>query len=270
LVVRIAKYMLHYGEEPALGDKSGAVFFSGCTLKCVYCQNYDLSHKGMGENISIERLADIFRELEAGGADNIDLVTGGHFAERIMKALDIYRPSIPIVWNNSGYESVDMLKKLEPYVDIYLPDIKYADPALAENFSGHGDYPEVAFAAVAEMLRQKGSPEFDENGRMKKGVLIRHLVLPLHIKNTKAVLETIADRFGVDTYVSVLLQYTPVVNVPDYPELNRHLTERECDKALKILSDLGMTNGYIQELSSADKSWVPDFYSASSITMPES
>ena len=248
-IVRVARAALHYGEEPVFGEKSGAVFFSGCSLRCVFCQNDAVSRHGFGKNISTERLAQIFRELEEQGAENIDLVTGGHFAERIAEAMEIYRPKVPVIWNSGGYDRPETLKLMEPYITYYLPDIKYADNALAAKFSCVRDYADTAFAAVGEMIRQKG----------KENVIVRHLVLPLHVKNTEAVLRRIAEEFGNDTWISLLLQYTPVVHSDEYPELNRVLTKRECARAAALLDQYGFTNGYIQERESAEKKYIPEF-----------
>ena len=258
--VRIGKYQLHYGEEPCISGTcgSGTVFFSGCNLGCIFCQNAPISRHGLGKQYTIEELAGIFRELEEMGAHNINLVTGYVWADRIIEAFKIYRPSIPVVWNSSGYESLETLKKLEEYVDIYLPDYKYIDSDLARKFSKKADYPEVARTAICEMLRQKGNPEFDDNGMIKKGVIIRHLVLPLHIKNTRAILESFKEFFG-DAWLSLMLQYTPVVHSDTFPELNRTLTERECEKAIRILEESGIDNGYVQDVSAATADLIPDF-----------
>ena len=258
--VRIGKYQLHYGEEPCISGTcgSGTVFFSGCNLGCIFCQNAPISRHGLGKQYTIEELAGIYRELEETGAHNINLVTGYVWADRIIEAFKIYRPSIPVVWNSSGYESIETLKKLEEYVDVYLPDYKYIDSDLARKFSKKADYPEVARTAICEMLRQKGNPEFDDNGMIKKGVIIRHLVLPLHIKNTRAVLENFKEFFG-DAWLSLMLQYTPVVHSDAFSELNRTLTERECEKVIRLLEESGIENGYVQDVSAATTELIPDF-----------
>lgn len=258
--VRIGKYQLHYGEEPCISGTcgSGTVFFNGCNLGCVFCQNAPISRHGLGKQYTIEELAGIYRELEEMGAHNINLVTGYVWADRIIEAFRLYRPSIPVVWNSSGYESVETLKKLEEYVDVYLPDYKYIDSDLARKFSKKADYPEVARTAICEMLRQKGNPEFDDNGMIKKGVIIRHLVLPLHIKNTRAILESFKEFFG-DAWLSLMLQYTPVVHSDAFPELNRTLTERECEKVIRLLEESGIDNGYVQDVSAATADLIPDF-----------
>lgn len=258
--VRIGKYQLHYGEEPCISGTrgSGTVFFSGCDLGCIFCQNAPISHHGNGRQYTTEELAGIFRILEEQGAHNINLVTGSVWTDRIIEALNIYRPSVPIVWNSSGYESIETLKKLEKYVDVYLPDYKYADKKLALDFTGKEDYPENAVKAICEMLRQKGNPEFDDDGIIKRGVIVRHLVLPLHLKNTQAVLNDFKQHFG-DAWLSLMLQYTPVVYSERYPELNRTLTERECKRVQKLLDESGIENGYIQDISAAGTEMIPDF-----------
>ena len=266
MLVKIGKFQLHFGEEPCISGKrgSGTVFFSGCRLGCVFCQNEPISHRGVGELADHVRLAEIFRKLENAGAHNINLVTGEHFVDAIIEAFQLYRPNIPVVWNTSGYESVETLKKLEDYVDVYLPDFKYADNMLAGTISNRSDYPEVAFKAIKEMLRQKGNPVFcedessDECGMIQKGVIIRHLVLPLHIKNTEGVLQIIKNSFA-DAWISLMLQYTPVVHSDTYPELNRTLTRRECEKALRLLEESGLENGYFQDISAATTELIPKF-----------
>lgn len=258
--VRIGKYQLHFGEEPCISGTrgSGTVFFSGCNLGCVFCQNEPISRHGMGKQYSVEELAGIFRELEEKGAHNINIVTGYPWIDRIIEAFELRKPAIPIIWNSSGYERVEEIKKLEPYVNVYLPDFKYAESALAEKFSHHYDYPEVALCAVREMLRQKGNPEFDENGMIKSGVIIRHLVLPLHLKNSSKVLQTITENFP-DAWVSFMLQYTPVVKDVPFDELKRTLTKRECEKALSLLEESGIVNGFVQDAAAATTELIPKF-----------
>ncbi|MDO4938549.1 MAG: radical SAM protein [Lachnospiraceae bacterium] len=258
--VRIGKYQLHHGEEPCISGThgSGTVFFSGCNLGCVFCQNDPISRHGAGQQYTIEQLADIFRELEEQGAHNINIVTGYSWAERIIRAFDIYRPNVPVVWNSSGYEDVGTIRLLEDYVDVYLPDFKYYDESLAFKFTGKSDYPEVARRSISEMLRQKGNPEFDNDGIIRKGVIIRHLVLPLHLKNTESVINHFSEYFG-DAWFSLMLQYTPVVRSDKYPELNRTLTKRECEKAVMLLYNSGIENGYVQDPCAATTELIPDF-----------
>lgn len=258
--VRIGKYQLHYGEEPCISGTrgSGTVFFSGCNLGCIFCQNAAISHHGKGKQCTAEQLADIFRELEEQGAHNINIVTGYPWSDRIIEAFEIYKPEIPVVWNSSGYEDVTTLKMLEKYIDVYLPDFKYYDSSLADKFSGKKDYPGIALKAIKEMLRQKGNPVFDDKGIIRQGVIIRHLVLPLHIKNTAAFLEHFKEYFG-DAWISLMLQYTPVVYSEEYPELNRTLTKRECEKATELLDYYRIENGYVQDISAATDELIPDF-----------
>ncbi len=259
--LRAARAALHYGEEPCISGArgSGAVFFSGCALRCVFCQNHEISAEQFGREISVERLSEIFRELEEKGAENINLVTPTQWSLHIARALALYRPKIPVLYNCGGYESVETLRRLEGLVDVWLPDIKYADPALAMRFSAAYDYPETAFRAVSEMLRQCGNPVLDSRGIIQRGVIIRHLVLPLHLKNTFAVLDRIRAEFGTDTWISLMFQFTPVVPVPEYPELNRPLTRRERQRAERCLEDLGFLNGYVQEPDSSGTGFIPEF-----------
>lgn len=260
-VPKIARAALHYGEEPCISGAagSGTVFFSGCSLRCLFCQNYEVSQHSFGEEVTVPRLAEIFRELEAQGANNINLVTPTHWAPVIAEALSLYRPGIPVVYNCGGYESVETLRALEGLVDVWLPDIKYADPALARRFSGAPDYPDTAFAAVEEMLRQCGHLCLDARGMAVRGVMIRHLVLPLHLKNSFAVLERIAEQFGKETWVSLMFQYTPLREIPAYPELNRTLTRRERERAEAYLEEKGLLNGYVQEPDSKGTAFIPRF-----------
>ena len=260
-LVRAARAALHFGEEPCISGKegSGTVFFSGCSLRCAFCQNQVISQEGYGRDLTARELAEVFRRLEDAGANNLNLVTGTHFAEQIAEALCIYRPKIPVLWNSSGYERPETVRMLSEFVDVWLPDLKYADPLLAEKLSGARDYPEYAFDAVGEMLDLSGNPRFDGQGHITGGVLIRHLVLPLHLKNTAAVLERIAERFGTEVWISLLFQYTPVREVPGFPELSRPLTRRERERAEEKLYSLGFHNGFVQERESAGTGMIPDF-----------
>lgn len=259
--IRLARAALHFWEEPCISGTqgSGAVFFSGCPLNCLFCQNEAISHGNFGRDVTPERLAGIFRELEAAGAANINLVTPTHWAAEIRSALDLYRPRVPVLYNCGGYESTETLRLLEGYIDVYLPDIKYADADLARKFSGIGNYPDTAFAAVAEMLRQVGNPEMDERGMIRKGVLIRHLVLPLHVKDSCRVMDRIVSEFGTETWLSLLFQYTPVRDIPGYPELSRSLTPRERKRAQDYMIEKGLLNGYVQEPMSSSTGFIPSF-----------
>lgn len=258
--IKIAKYMLHMWEEPIISGEngSGAIFFSHCNLKCVYCQNEEISSGGKGISITVGHLVEIFKKLEKMGANNINLVTPTHYAEQIMEALDLYRPNIPIVWNSSGYDDVEVIHKLKNYVDIYLIDMKYMDEELSLNLSKAKDYPQICAKAILEM--RKNQPEdVLENGLMKKGVVIRHLVLPNEVNNSFKVLEWIRDHLGVNTYISVMGQYTPCYKAKDMPRYNRRLHAIEYKRVLNKLATLGFTNGFIQDLNSANERFIPDF-----------
>ena len=247
----------HFWEEPCISGErgSGAVFFAGCNLRCSFCQNYDISALRQGTEISVDRLRAIFGELRAQGVHNLNLVTGTHFAYAIAGVLE-EDPGLPVVWNCGGYESVDTLRALAGKVQIYLPDMKYSDGALAAELSKAGDYPAVAKAAIREMFRQVGPYELDENGMLKKGVLIRHLVLPGYMENTFGVLDWIADTFREgDVLVSLMGQYTP--NGHGGPD--RRLTPEEYRRAADYMEALGLWEGYTQDLNSAESSYTPDF-----------
>ena len=256
---KIARAALHMWEEPCISGArgSGAVFFSGCGLKGIFCQNEAISHGGEGEVVSVERLAEIFRELEAQGAHNINLVTAAQFVPSVIEALKLYRPNIPIVYNSSGYERVDTLKMLEGYVDIYLPDFKYIDGQIAKLLSGAADYPQVAMAAIAEMLRQTGPAVYDEEGMMLRGTQIRHLVLPGLTGDSMKILSTIADEFP-GAAVSLMGQYVPFGKALDMPGLNRRLKKKEYARVLAHMEMIGLP-GYRQELESASEAFVPAF-----------
>ena len=254
----VARAALHFGEEPCISGTSGSgtVFFSGCSLRCCFCQNHSISHKNEGKAITAERLAEIFKELENAGAHNINLVNPSHYAISICQALQLYRPNIPVVYNSSGYERVETLRMLDGLVDVYLPDCKYVDPTLSRSLSCAADYFEVASAAILEMARQTGIARFDDNGMMVKGTMVRHLVLPGHTKNSMQVLNWLAsikDR----VWVSLMFQYTPCGDVSAYKELQRTLTRRECEKVWQYMDDLGITNGYVQDRKSAGTTMIP-------------
>lgn len=253
----IARAAPHFWEEPCIsGEKgSGAVFFSGCNLRCVFCQNHDISALRKGTRVPVGRLREIFRELKARGVHNLNLVTATHFAHAVAEALE-EDPGLPVVWNCGGYESVETLRTLEGKVQIYLPDMKYSDGALAGRLSGAADYPETARGAIREMFRQTGPYELDENGMLKRGVLIRHLVLPGEPENTFGVLDWIAETFREgDVLVSLMGQYTP--NGHGGPD--RRLTEEEYRRAADYMLGLGLYEGYTQELDSARSFYTPDF-----------
>ena len=253
----IARVAPHYWEEPCIsGTKgSGAIFFSGCTLKCVFCQNYEISAEPKGRYITPEQLADEIKKLENAGVHNINLVSPTPYVEAIKTALDIYRPNIPIVYNCSGYERVETLRGLEGCIDIYLPDFKYSDDELALRYSSAKGYTETALRAVGEMLRQTGQPEYDENNMMTKGTIIRHLVLPNHTKNSIGALRLIADSFE-NPLVSLMCQYIPFGRAREMPKLNRKITKREYEKVTQTLFELNL-DGFVQDLSSADEKYIP-------------
>ena len=256
---RVARAALHFGEEPCISgtNGSGTVFFSGCPLKCRFCQNQSISQEDFGKTISIERLADIFRELVAQGAHNINLVNPTHYALAIKRALDLYRPSVPVVYNSSGYESLNTLRLLDGYVDVYLPDLKYLDDALAAELSGVSDYAAYATAAVLEMARQTGPLVLDENEIAQRGTIVRHLVLPGHTRASMAVLEWLHTHLPQGTFISILLQYTPFGNLTS--PLDRPLTLRECRKIRDFAEEIGIIDGYIQQHNSSGAQYVPLF-----------
>ena len=253
-----ARAALHFGEEPCISgtNGSGTVFFSGCSLGCVFCQNQIISHGDTGKMISVERLADIFRELEEQGAHNVNLVNPTHYAAPICKALELYRPNIPVIYNSGGYECLETLKMLEGLIDVYLPDCKYADDVLSASLSDAPDYFKYASTAIREMVRQTGPVVLDEDGIAQKGTIVRHLVLPGHTKNSIAVLDWLASVD--DIWVSLMFQYTPCGNLENFKELQRPLTRRECDKVWGHLSDLGL-NGYVQDKESSGTELIPSF-----------
>lgn len=256
---RVARAALHYWEEPCISGKggSGTVFFSGCNLKCVYCQNYEISRENKGKEISDEKLLSIFDNLISQGAENINLVNPTHYADRLAELLKTHKPPVPVVYNTSGYESVETLKKLEGLVDIYLTDFKYSRPEKAERYSAAADYPEVAKAALSEMNRQIPTDEF-QNGMMKKGIIIRHLVLPANTNSSLEILDYLKDGHK-NRYISLMAQYTPCGSLENYSEINRKITAREYEKVSSYAEKLGFTNVFLQELTSSDKNFIPPF-----------
>ena len=264
--VRIARAALHMWEEPCISGEqgSGTVFFTGCTLRCVYCQNYTISGGDVGKEITVERLAEIFLELQGKQANNINLVTPTHFVPQIVKALDIARGRglhLPVVYNTSGYESVETLKKLDGYVDIYLPDFKYLNREHAKKYSMAEDYPEVAKAALEEMVRQTKAPVFDENGMMKKGVIVRHLLLPGCLADAKRIVSYLYETYGKRIYMSLMNQYTPLdsLDKEKYPELNRKVLGSVYDKWIDYAIELGVEQAFVQEGETAEESFIPPF-----------
>lgn len=259
-----ARAALHMWEEPCIsGEKgSGAVFFSGCGLRCIFCQNREIAIGKDGKEISVEKLGEIFLNLEKQGAANINLVTGAHYVPQIREALSIAKEkglSIPVVYNSSGYEKVETLKLLEGYVDVYLPDFKYMEASLAEAFSNAPDYPEMAKKAIEEMVRQIGNCVFNEEGYIEKGTIVRHLILPGHTVNSKKVLDYLHNTYGNKIFISIMNQYTPVYEQKVYRELNRKVTEREYKKVLDHALEIGVENGFWQMGDTAKESFIPAF-----------
>jgi putative pyruvate formate lyase activating enzyme len=258
----VARAAAHFGEEPCISgqDGSGTVFFSGCTMQCVFCQNRIISFDGRGKAVSAERLAEIFSELEAQGVCNLNLVTATHFADKVVEALDLAKPKIPVVWNSSGYECPETLKLLEGRVQIYLPDMKYSHSDAAARFSAAPDYPQVAKAAVLEMYRQTGNFVMDEDGMLKSGVLIRHLVLPGRLDDCFDIIDWVAESFPPDGVLfSLMSQFTPLADMQKYPELSRTVTQEEYERSRAYLDASRIRNGFYQELCSATEEFIPDF-----------
>lgn len=264
-ILRVARAALHFWEEPCISgtEGSGAVFFTGCNLKCVFCQNFHIANNDIGAEISVDRLTDIFFELKEKGALNINLVTPTHFVVYIAEAIKKARLrgfDLPFVYNSSGYESVESLKILEGLIDVYLPDFKYMDGEKALRYSNAPDYPEVAARAIDEMFRQTGPVELDDRGIVKKGVIVRHLLLPGSVKNACRVIEYLHKTYGEDIYLSLMSQYTPLSTLPEeYTEINRKVTAREYNKMIDFALECGVTNAYIQEGDAVGESFIPAF-----------
>lgn len=262
--IRVARAALHYWEEPCIsGEKgSGAVFFSGCSLHCVFCQNREISDGKAGKIISKERLRDIFLELKAKGANNINLVTPGQYIPDIVWAVSDarrYGMELPIVYNTSGYENVTELKLLEGIVDVYLPDFKYMDSTLSARYSRAKDYPSVAKQALSEMVRQQPDVVIDDaTGLIQKGVIVRQILLPGHVNDAKAVLKYLYDTYHDHVYISMMSQFTPIA-LKDYPEINRTVTRREYERLVDYALEIGITNAFIQEGDVAKDSFIPAF-----------
>ena len=263
--IRVARAALHMWEEPCISGEegSGAVFFAGCSLGCVYCQNREIAAGLAGKEISEERLTEIYLELQGKGANNINLVTAGHYLPYIISSVGRARErglNIPIVYNTGGYEEADALKLLEGTADIYLPDLKYLSPELAARYSHAPDYPKIACAALEEMVRQAGEPEFDDRGMMTKGVIVRHLVLPGQVRESKKVIRYLYETYKDRIYLSIMNQYTPMPGIEEaYPELGRTVTAREYDEVVDYAIELGVENGFIQEGETAKESFIPPF-----------
>jgi len=260
----VARASLHFWEEPIIsGDKgSGTVFFSGCNLKCVFCQNFQISSNNFGKKISIERLSEIFLELQEKGANNINLVTPTHFVPQIIEALKIAKNnslSIPVVYNSSGYENVETIKLLNGYIDIYLPDFKYFNNKYAIKYSKCSNYFEHASKAVEEMIKQVGTPKFDENGMLIKGVVVRHMLLPGLLEDSKKIIHYLVDKYNDKIFISIMNQYTPTNNLNKYQEINKTVDKNDYEKLIDYAIDLGIKNGFMQEGETQKTSFIPEF-----------
>lgn len=261
--MRASLAYLHQWEEPCLsGNKgSGTVFFSGCNMGCVFCQNGQISHKGTGFEITPERLCEIFFELKEKGAHNINLVTAGHFLPMVLSAVESAKKQnigLPFVYNSSGYERVEAIKRCEGLIDIYLPDFKYMDESLSKKYSNAPDYPKVAKDALAEMVRQQPECIFDGD-LMKNGVIVRHLLLPRNLADSKKVVRYLLDTYGDNIYISLMSQYTPIAGLDGYPELQKTVSEADYDALIDYAIELGVENAFIQEGTAASESFIPDF-----------
>ena len=263
--IRVARAALHRWEEPCISGSngSGTVFFSYCTLRCVFCQNREIRSGEAGADISVRRLADIFLEQQGRGAHNLNLVTPTHYLPQILSALDLAREdgfTLPVVYNTSGYERPEMLRLLEGYVDIWLPDFKYLSDSLAGTYSSVSGYADWALSALDEMIRQTGEPVFDENGMMKKGIIIRHLCLPGHQEESERVIRTLFLRYHNRVYYSIMNQYTPPSDrILPWENLMERFPKQAYDELIEYASDLGMENGFVQEEGTAEESFIPAF-----------
>lgn len=260
----VARAALHMWEEPCISGEegSGTVFFSGCSMGCVFCQNREIAIGNTGKEITVERLATIFLELQEQGANNINLVTPTHYIYSIREALLLAKEkglTIPIVYNSSGYERVESLRLLDGLIDVYLPDMKYMGEEMAKRYSNAGDYFSHAKEALAEMVRQVGAPSFDERGIMNKGVIVRHLALPNGAEDSKKIIKYLYTTYGDQIYISIMNQFTPLKAVGKFPEINRTLTNEEYETLVDYAIDLGVENGFIQEGETAKESFIPPF-----------
>lgn len=266
--IKIALYSTHNFEEPCISGKrgSGTIFFSNCNLNCVFCQNYEISQQTRGKEIEIEDLAKIFLEQQKKNLENINLVTPTSYVSQIIEAIKIARKegfNLPIVYNTNGYEKVETIKKLDGYVDIYLPDLKYAEDDLAKKYSKIDNYFEIATKAILEMQRQVGKPKLNKEGVMQKGIIVRHLVLPSHIENSKKVLKWIKENIYKENYVSIMAQYFPCYKAKEekeYNDINRKLTNEEWNKIENYVEKLDFENGFIQELEEHEEEYVPKWW----------
>lgn len=262
--IKIARAALHFWEEPCIsGEKgSGTVFFSCCNMKCVFCQNYGISTENKGKNITIDELAAAFLALQKKGANNINLVTPTHYVPQIINALDIAKKDgleLPVVYNSGGYESAETINLLSGYVDVYMPDMKYFTDKFAIKYSKAPGYFETAKSAISEMYKQVGKPVFDDDGMMKRGVIVRHMMMPGFLSETKKILDYLHDEYGEDIYISLMSQYTPMPNVKDIPKLNRRIDMKQYETMVDYCVKIGIKNAFIQEGSSAAESFIPEF-----------
>ena len=263
-LVKVARASLHFWEEPCISGESGSgtVFFSGCTMRCVFCQNKEISRGNAGKEITVERLAEIYMELAEKGANNINLVTPMHYAPQITAALDAARSrglSLPTVWNTGGWERRESVAAVRDYADIWLTDFKYFDSSLGEIFSKAPDYFSVAAAALEQMVKQTGEPVFDENEIMKRGVIVRHLMLPGHLDDTKNVLRFLHENYGDSIWISIMNQYTPLCSDERFPELSRTVSDEEYNEAIDFACDIGIENAFVQEGGTVGESFIPPF-----------
>ncbi|WP_034869254.1 radical SAM protein [Clostridium lundense] len=262
--IKVARASLHYWEEPCISgtNGSGTVFFSNCNLSCVFCQNHQISQEDIGKEVSIERLSEIFLEQQKRGAHNINLVTPSHYVPQIIGALKIAKDNgltLPIVYNTNSYENIDTIRLLEGYVDIYLPDLKYYNNKYAEKYSGARNYFKYASDAIKEMVCQVGPCKFDSNGMMKKGVIIRHMMLPGLLFDSKKVVDYIYTTFGNTVYVSIMNQYTPLNKATNFPEINKPVNPKHYEAFIDYCLSIGIKNGFIQEDGTVKESFIPKF-----------
>ena len=262
--IRVARAALHFWEEPCISGESGSgtVFFSGCTMRCVFCQNKEISRSEAGKEITVDRLAEIYLELAAKGANNINLVTPMHYAPQITAALDIARENgltLPIVWNTGGWERRESVAAVRDYADIWLSDFKYFDSSLGESLSKAPNYFSVAAAALDQMVKQTCKPVFDENDMMRRGVIVRHLMLPGHLDDTKNVLRFLYENYGDSIWISIMNQYTPMCSDPRFPELSRTVSDEEYNEAIDFACELGIENAFVQEGGTVGESFIPPF-----------
>jgi putative pyruvate formate lyase activating enzyme len=264
LKIKIARVSLHNWEEPCISGSSGsgAIFFSNCNLNCVFCQNHNISHEGVGKDVSVERLSQIFLEQQQRGAHNINLVTPTHYVPQIIEALKIAKEnglSVPIIYNSNAYENINTIKALQGYIDVYLPDLKYFNDKYAQKYSSAPSYFKVASQAINEMVKQVGSPKFDNSGLMTKGVIIRHLMLPGLLFDSKKIIDFIYNTFGDSVYLSLMNQYTPMHNAEKYAEINKPLNPKHYNSLIEYCISLGISKAFIQDNGTSSEIFIPDF-----------